>query len=79
MSEDSNDGTENLRKYGRHLPSCELVRQPFFGSTDSYLSCDCGFSEVLGCELCNKKGYVVSLKKPKGGFFTGPCPNCGNI
>ena len=70
---------ENLRRYGRHLRSCELVRQPFSGSTDNRWSCDCGFSEVLGCELCGKKGYIINLPMPKGGFMTGHCPECGKI
>ena len=70
---------ENLLKYGKHLRFCELVRQPFTGRTDSHWSCTCGFSEALGCELCDKKGYVVNLKMPKGGFLTGNCPDCGNI
>ncbi len=81
MDEDSKSGTEkaDLRKYGRHLRSCELVMQPYLGSTDSFWSCTCGFSEAFGCELCDKKGYVVNLPMPKGGFITGFCPDCGTI
>jgi hypothetical protein len=70
---------ENLQRYGRHLPGCELVKQPYLGSTDTHWSCDCGFSEALDCQLCEKKGYVVNLPMPKGGFYTGHCPDCGNI
>lgn len=70
---------ETLRKYGRHLRSCELVEQPYSDTTDSYWSCTCGFSEALGCQLCEKKGYVVNLPIPKGGYYTGHCPECGNI
>lgn len=69
---------ENLRKYGRHLRSCELVLQPYLGSTNSYWSCDCGFSEALDCQLCKKKGYVVNLPV-QNGYITGHCPECGNI
>ena len=81
MTEDSNDGKDNeaLRKYGRHLRFCELVRQPYLGDNYSHWTCTCGFSEALGCELCGKKGYVVNLPMPKGGFMTGHCPECGTI
>lgn len=70
---------DNLRKYGKHLRSCELVKQPFLSGTNSNWSCTCGFSEAMNCELCGKKGYVVSLPMPKGGYLTGHCPECGNI
>lgn len=74
---------EALKKYGRHLKSCELFRHPFSGSTDYTPSCDCGFSKALGCGLCDEKGYVVNLDLSKhqrdSGFLTGNCPECGAI
>lgn len=70
---------EDLLKYGKHLSSCELVQQPYLGSTDSYWSCGCGFSEAMNCGVCGKKGYVINLPNPKGGFYTGHCPDCGQI
>lgn len=65
-----------LLKYGRHLHSCELVKQSFSGNTDYYPSCTCGFSEAVDCALCNKKGFVVNLTMPNGSVFTGHCPDC---
>jgi hypothetical protein len=78
---------ENLKKYGRHLKSCELVRQPIISSTDRFWECTCGFSLVLGCKVCNGKGYVVSLNladyagkyHADSGFISGNCPECGKI
>lgn len=78
ITEKSKKAKEALRKYGRHLSSCELVKQPFSGRTDSYWSCTCGFSEALDCQLCEKKGYVVNLPV-QNGYITGHCPECGNI
>ncbi len=70
---------EILRKYGRHLRRCELVKQPYLSNTDASRSCNCGFSEALNCELCEKKGYIIGLPMPKGGFYTGHCPDCGKV
>lgn len=69
----------DLLKYGRHLRSCELVLQPFSGSTDSHWSCNCGFSKALDCGLCDSQGYVINLELSKGGYLTGFCPACGLI
>ena len=70
---------EDLKKYGRHLKSCELVRMPVLSGTDDFWKCTCGFSTALGCKICNGEGYVVEKSLPEGGFYTGHCPECGNI
>ena len=79
--------SNSLKKYGRHLRSCELFRQPRLTSTDSHYKCTCGFSEALGCDVCGGKGYVVNLDLSDyagrfladSGFLTGNCPECGKV
>lgn len=72
---------EALEKYGRHLRSCELSKQPKFTSTDTRWKCTCGLSIAIGCDLCGSTGYLVCKEGIyKGGFFyTGHCVRCGRI
>ena len=71
----------NLEKYGRHLRSCELSKQPKFTSTDTRWKCTCGLSIAIGCDLCGSTGYLVGKERIyKGGFYyTGHCPKCGKV
>lgn len=70
---------ELFLKYGRHLRSCELSRQPNLGNTSNHWSCDCGFSVAVDCQLCKRQGYVVGLQLMSGRYLTGHCPDCGMI
>ena len=78
LQAENKDLKRNLQKYGRHLKSCELVKQPFLGSTERHWRCNCDFSKALNCGVCNQEGYVIELKI-RGGYLTGHCPNCGKI